>query len=51
MGASPEQNDLASSERKSEHARSIVEALPKGDLERARAHHTLFDSSVVPAGD
>jgi len=46
MGASPKQNDLASSERKSEHARSIVEALPRSDSERARTN-TLFDSSDV----
>ena len=48
MGASPEQNDLASSERKSEHERSQVEALTNGDLERARTHNTLFDLPVVP---
>ena len=48
MGASPEQNDLASSERNSEHERSNVEASSNGDLERARTHHTLFDLPVVP---
>ena len=48
MGASPKQNDLASSERKSEHERSQVEALTNGDLERARTHNTLFDLPVVP---
>jgi PAS domain S-box-containing protein len=47
MGASPKQNDLASSERKSEHERSQVEALTDGDLGRARTHNTLFDSSFV----
>src|SRR5271168_1334249 len=49
MGASPKQNDLASSERKSEHARSIVEDLPRSDPERARTRNTLFDSSAVPS--
>ena len=48
MGASPKQNDLASSERNSEHERSQVEALTNGDLERARTHSTLFDTHVVP---
>src|SRR5208282_6638431 len=46
MGASPKQNELASSERKSEHEQSNVEALTKGDSERARTL-TLFNSSVV----
>jgi len=48
MGASPKQNDLASSERNSEHERSQVKALTNYDLERARTHSSLFDTHVVP---
>src|SRR5580698_2466859 len=48
MGASPKQNDLASSERKFEHKRSQVKALTNYDLERARTHSSLFDTHVVP---